>query len=219
MRWRDFDRELEERWTTCWKCDAAINWGFAQRCPDCWWAICRTCNACRRPMATSPSTKRRGPCPREIPLFADTLSLRWARDHNNNPINWATHGQKGPSLITPNADPALEWITRLRKEFRLPTVSIDTRGLAAGYGSMIRIANKWDVLHDPRAVELMAMALEHQPGLGVTLEAVKDRVSARLGKPAYALVAGQMYESVDNVSWDLLDELEDHRQGWAEVMV
>ena len=159
MRWRDFDRELEQRWTTCWKCDAAINWGFAQRCPDCWWAICRTCGACRRPMATSPSTKRRGPCPREIPLFADTLSLRWARDHNNNPINWAAYGQKGPSLITPNADPALEWITRLRKEFRLPTVSIDTRGLAAGYGSMIRIANKWDVLNDPRAVELMAMAL------------------------------------------------------------
>ena len=170
-------------------------------------------------MATSPSTKRRGPCPREIPLFADTLSLRWARDHKNNPINWAAYGQKGPSLITQNADPALEWITRLRKEFRLPTVSIETRGLAPGFGSMIRIANRWDVLHDPRAVELMALALEHEPALGVTLEAVKDRVSARLGKPAYALVAGRMYESVDNVSWDLLDDLEDHRQGWAEVMV
>lgn len=170
-------------------------------------------------MATSPSTGRRGPCPREIPLFAENLSLRWARDHQNNPINWAAFGQKGPSIITPNSDPEREWILRLRKEFHLPTVMIETRGLAANYGSMIRIANKWDVLNDPRSVELMAMALEHQPELGVTLDAGEDRVSARLGRTAHARVNGRMYSSFCAMTWEVFDDLEDHRKGWAEVMV
>jgi hypothetical protein len=134
-------------------------------------------------------------------------------------INWAAYGQKGPSLITPNADPALEWITRLRRDFRLPTVTIHSRGLAPGYGSMIRIEDKWDILRDPRAVELVALALEHQPGLGVVLESASDRISSALGKATYARVEGTLFESTHNLTWEILDDLEDHRQGWAEIMV
>jgi hypothetical protein len=84
---------------------------------------------------------------------------------------------------------------------------------------MISIANRWDLLHDARAVELVAMALEHQPDLGVTLQAGADRLSAWIGAAAYARVGGQLFESDHNVTWEMFDDLEDHKQGWAEVMV
>ena len=169
-------------------------------------------------MATS-KYGRRGPCPREIPLFASTLSLRWARDHLNNPIDWAAFGQKGPTLVTPNADPQAEWLTRLRRDFRLPSLTITTRGLSGKYGARIHIPTAWDLLGNPRAVELAALALEHQPELGVVLDVGADRLSARIAGPAYARIDGRDLESYCQVTWPLLDDLEDHRQGWGEIMV
>ena len=213
----EVDDEVEQRWTSCWKCDAPINWGW-HRCNRCYWAICHRCHACRRPMATS-KYGRRGPCPREVPLFAETLSLRWARDHLNNKIDWALHGRKGPTLVTPNADPSVERLTRLRRDFRLPGLVITTKGLDGKYGAQIHIPIAWDLLHNPRAVELVALALEHQPEKGVALTAGTDRLSARMNDTANALVAGQMYESYCTLTWPVLDDLEDHKQGWAELMV
>jgi hypothetical protein len=213
----EVDQDLQDRWTTCWKCSAAINWGWADRCNRCWWAICKKCGACRRPMATS-KYGRRGPCPREIPLFAFTLSLRWARDHLNNRIDWAAFGQKGPTLVTPNADPEAEWLSRLRRDFRLPTLTITTRGLNGKYGARIHIPTFWDLLDNPRAVELVALALEHQAEKGVLLDVGEDRLSARIGGGAYARIGGEVYESYCDVTWPVLDDLEDHGQGWREVM-
>lgn len=211
------DQELRDRWTTCWKCDAPINWGW-QRCNRCYWAICHKCSACRRPMATT-KAGRRGPCPREIPLFAETLSLRWARDHLNVPINWAAFGRKGPTLVTPNVDVEAEWINRLRKDFKAPGLTISTRGLSGGYGASIHIPDPWDLLHDSRAVELMAVALEHQPDRGIVINTGQDRLSARIDGSAFARVNGAMFESYVSVTWPVLDDLEGSGLGWTEVMI
>ena len=217
MQRKEVDEELRNRWTSCWKCGAPINWGW-KKCNLCWWAICHKCSACRRPMATT-KQGRRGPCPREIPLFAETLSLRWARDHLNNPIHWGAFGFKGPTLVTPNADPEAEWLSRLRKDFRLPGLIITTKGLNGKYGAAIHIPSSWDLLHNPRAVELVALALEHQPTKGVVLDAGADRLSARMDDVAYARIEGRVYESYLTITWPLLDDLEDDREGWSKLMV
>lgn len=211
------DPELQARWTTCWQCEAPINWGWL-RCNRCWWAICHKCGACRRPMATA-KNGRRGPCPREIPLFPEMLSLRWARDHQNNPIGWAAFGVKGPTLATPNADPEVEWLGRLRKDFRLPSLVITTKGLHTKFGASIHVSSAWDLLRNARAVELVALALEHQPAKGVVIDAGDDRLSARINDAAYARVGGRVYESCETITWAVLDDLEDRRETWSAIMI
>lgn len=207
-----------ERWSSCWKCGGPVNWGYNQRCFRCYWAICRKCGACRRPMAVR-SDGRRGPCPREIPLFADTLSLRWARDCFNQPIDWAAMGVAGPKLITPNEDPEVAWLKRLRVELRMPQLRITSKGLAAGYGILIEVPEETVLLRDPRVVTLVGLSLEHQGERGVSVKAGGSRLSARLGDAVYALVDGETFESSEVLDWELIDDLEARRGVWAELLI
>lgn len=207
-----------ERWSSCWKCGGPINWAYSQKCFRCFWAMCRKCGACRRPMAVR-SDGRRGPCPREVPLFADTLSLRWARDCFNQPINWTALGVAGPKLITPNEDPEVAWLKRLRVELRMPQLHITSKGLAAGYGILVEVPENTHLMQDPRAVTLVGLALEHQSERGVSVKAGTDRLSASIGNAVYGLIGGTTYESPELLDWELIDDLEARHGYWGELLI
>jgi hypothetical protein len=165
------------------------------------------------------SDGRRGPCPREVPLFAETLSLIWARDCFNQPIDWAAYGFVGPRLITPNEDPAAAWLKRLRVELRMPDLSITSKGLAEGYGIRIKLPDSTQLMSDPRAVTLVAMGLDHQPERGVSVMAGSDRLSARLNDAVYARIGGKTWESPGVLDWDLLDELDTRHGLWRDILI
>jgi hypothetical protein len=163
-------------------------------------------------------TGRRGPCPREIPLFGDTLSLRWIRDCYGQPINWASMGLRPPRVITPNAPPDAEWLRRIRVELRIPDLRIESCRVAAGYSITISLPATFKLLSDVRAVVLVGLGLEHEHREGMRLTAGQDCLSARLGRPVYALVGALEYESDRLLDWTWLDELEDARTPWADEL-
>lgn len=164
-------------------------------------------------------TGRRGPCPREIPLFADVFCLRWERDCYGQLINWAAYGKHPPLNPASNVDVEAEWLKSVRTELRLPTLLVMRGGLAPGYSVKFGLPEGFDLLGDRRAVSLVALALEHAPDEGAQLAAGDHRLSSRLSKPVYAMLAGGVLESEQPLEWDWLDALEADRRPFADVML
>jgi hypothetical protein len=163
-------------------------------------------------------TGRRGPCPREVPVFKDVLCLRWERDCYGALINWAALGKHPPLNPQSNVDLEAEWLRSVRRELRLPGLTVVRGGLATGYSATFTLPEDFRLLDDARAVSLVAMTLEHAPTEGAQLRAGVDRLSCRMAKPIYALVDGTQLESFDHLAWDWLDELEGDQQPFLEMM-
>jgi hypothetical protein len=154
-----------------------------------------------------------------VPLFAETLSLRWAADCFNQQIDWKKLGYAGPKIITPNEDIQQAWLKRLRVELHMPSLNITSKGLAGGYGLLVSVPAETKVLRDARIVTLVSLALEHRPEKGVSVQADRERLSARLGEAVYARVDGRVWESPSVLEWELIDDLEARRGVWAELLM